>query len=387
MRVVGLISGTSADGIDGALVEVYGTGAAIQIEFLEGTSQPYEADLQRRILALAGGATISLAELAELDDAIATAFATTAKTLMHRPVDLIASHGQTVFHRPATAILGYSLQLGRGAAIAAQLGVPTVSDFRKADIVAGGQGAPLVSPVDVCLFSHPDQHRCIQNIGGIGNLTYLPPRQEVPFGGSGLADSEVVGWDTGPGNSLLDIAVHQLSNGQQSYDPDGTWAAQGEPHGQLLQRWLSHPYFHQPPPKSTGRELFGWEFYRACVQGATELSLSPADLLATLTEFTAVTIAQSYRQFLPHFPDQVFLCGGGSHNAYLVNRLQQHLAPASVATTSDLGVPVEFKEAIAFAVLGYWRWQEYPGNLPAVTGASRAVLLGDLFMPNPTPQL
>lgn len=383
MRVIGLISGTSADGIDAALVDIYGVGEAVQVRFLDGVSQPYEPGLQGQILALAGGAEMTLADLAELDDAIATTFATVAQTLMFDPVDLVASHGQTVYHRPVVENrLGYSLQLGRGAMIAQHLTVPTISDFRSADIAAGGEGAPLVSPVDVCLFSHPDHHRCIQNIGGIGNLTYLPPRSASTARLASSANPDILGWDTGPGNSLLDIAVHQLSDGQQQYDHDGTWAAQGKFHPELLQQWLSHPYFQQPPPKSTGRELFGWQFYQDCRQVAQPLGLSPADWLATLSEFTAVSIAQSYRQFLPHFPDQVFLCGGGSQNTHLVSRLRHHLAPAAVGTTADLGVPVDFKEAIAFAVLGYWRWQGHPGNLPAVTGAARPVSLGSIFLPD-----
>lgn len=376
MRVIGLISGTSADGIDAALVEISGAGDELQVNFLNGTTTPYEVTLQRQILALAGGAEISMVDLAQLDDAIATAFAEAAYPLIDAPVDLIASHGQTVFHRPAEERLGYSLQLGRGAVIAQQLQIPTISNFRHADIAAGGQGAPLVSPVDVCLFSHPSHHRCIQNIGGIGNVTYLPPK-------SAASTSSILGWDTGPGNSLLDIAVHHLSSGHRHYDQDGAWAAQGQPHSQLLQRWLSHPFFRQPPPKSTGRELFGWQYFKDCLQEAQQLDLTPADLLATLSELTAVSIAHSYQRYLPHPPDQVFLCGGGSQNSYLVSRLQHHLAPATVADTAALGIPVAYKEAIAFAVLGYWRWHEHPGNLPAVTGANRSELLGEIALPAP----
>jgi anhydro-N-acetylmuramic acid kinase len=266
------------------------------------------------------------------------------------------------------------MQLGRGAVIAQKLGVPTVSDFRSADIAAGGQGAPLVSPVDVCLLRHGRHHRCIQNIGGIGNLTYLPPKGSM---------APILGWDTGPGNSLLDIAVHHLSNGQKQYDQDGHWAAQGKVQPELLNRWLQHPYFQQPPPKSTGRETFGWEYFQHCLQASQSMSLGAADLLATLTELTALSIHQSYQRFLPHPVDQVFLCGGGSQNTHLVKRLQHYLNPATVDTTAALGLPVDYKEAIAFAVLGYWRWQGHPGNLPAVTGACKTVQLGEIFLPVP----
>lgn len=384
MYVIGLISGTSADGIDAALVEVSGTGYTLALTYIAGLTHPYPAELQQKILAVCAGEPLSMEDLAGLDDAIATAFAAAAQRLItpQHPVDLIASHGQTVFHRPprrhpAPLQLGYSLQLGRGDLIAQQMGIPTVSNFRKADIALGGEGAPLVPPVDACLLSHPERHRCVQNIGGIGNVAYLPPwsptkSPELP---------PVLAWDTGPGNSLIDIAVQRLSGGRQTYDAGGAWAAQGTPCHTLVEDWLSHPYFHQLPPKSTGRELFGWHYFEQCHQAAIAQGLSDADFLATLTEFTAASIAHSYRHFLPRLPDEVLLCGGGSHNQYLRQRLAHHLNGRPLLTTDAVGVPADYKEAIAFAILGYWRWQGVPGNLPSATGAAQAIPLGEIYQP------
>ena len=387
MRIIGLISGTSADGIDAAIADIQGYGYDLDVTVVAGHTMPYPPAIRQQLLDLAAGAPIPLADLADLDDAIARCFAAAAHPLIedHGPVELIASHGQTVFHRPVAApkvtsrpALGFSLQLGRGDLIAVLTQCPTVSNFRQADIAAGGEGAPLVPPVDLALFSHPHRWRCIQNIGGIGNVALLPPWDAT---NSHQVPPSILGWDTGPGNSLIDLAVEFFSSGKQTYDKDGVWAAQGKPVADLVKQWLQHAYFEQPPPKSTGRELFGQEFLKTCLGDAENLGLSPADTLASLTDFTAVSIAQSYRQFLPRLPDEVLLCGGGSHNPYLIERLRVHLPDVVVQTTADAGVPVDLKEALAFAVLGYWRHHQFPGNLPSVTGAQRLVLLGELHPP------
>lgn len=434
MRVIGLISGTSVDGIDAALVDIDGTDIDLKIKLIAGSTYPYPDEMREQILAVCAGKALSMAEFAELDDAIAQVFAQAALAIQanHVPAQLIGSHGQTVFHRPPQEqteagergssggqadikskienlkpTMGYSLQLGRGALIADLTGIPTISNFRVADIAVGGQGAPLVSRVDTYLLSHPTEHRCIQNIGGIGNVTYLPPRQ-----GDWLEN--IRGWDTGPGNALIDLAVQHLTNGSQTYDKDGAWAASGHPCQPLVTAWLEHEFFMQPPPKSTGRELFGVDFLQKCLADAEKYELNSADLLATLTEFTVASIVHSYRHFLPQMPDTVFLCGGGSRNLYLKQRLQVYLSQnydretepssktaelkdiadrnvgewnrcpnpnfpsvVSVLTTDEEGLSAEYKEAIAFAVLAYWRHLGIPGNLVQVTGAKKAVVLGD----------
>jgi anhydro-N-acetylmuramic acid kinase len=190
-----------------------------------------------------------------------------------------------------------------------------------------------------------------------------------------------LGWDTGPGNSLLDLAVQHFSNGHQSFDAGGQWAAQGQPDSELVAHWLRHPYFDQPPPKSTGRELFGWEFWHQALQAIEQHQLAPADALASLGDFTARSIAQEYQRWLPQPPEQILLCGGGSRNQYLCDRLAHHLPGVTMAPTDTVGVPGHLKEAIAFAVLGFWRHQGFPGNLPSVTGAQAWVPLGDIAHP------
>ena len=371
MRIIGLISGTSVDGIDAALVDISGFDSDLQVNLIAGETYPYPPELQARILQVCGGAALSIAELADLDDAIAAQFAQAARQIQthHSPANLIGSHGQTVFHRPPSEQLGYTMQLGRGAAIALHTGISTISNFRVADIEAWGHGAPLVPPVDVALLTHDKYDRCVQNIGGIGNLAFLPAR------GSDLPRS---GWDTGPGNMLIDLAVHHFSNGEQTYDRDGAWAASGTPCTELVDRWLTQEYYQLSPPKSTGREHFGQDYLHQCLADAESYNLSPADILATLTELTAASIAHSYRSFLPKLPDQVLVCGGGSRNSYLKTRLQAQLDDIPVLTTDDVGLSADFKEAIAFAVLAYWRYHEIPGNLPEVTGARQFVLLGEI---------
>ncbi|MBD2384225.1 anhydro-N-acetylmuramic acid kinase [Cylindrospermum sp. FACHB-282] len=374
-RVIGLISGTSVDGIDAALVDISGTDLDLKIELLAGETYSYPAELRERILAVGAGLAVSMAELAEIDDAIALVFAQAAQNIQmgYQPATLIGSHGQTVYHRPpGDSGLGYSLQLGRGALIAHLTGITTVSNFRVADMAIGGHGAPLVPRVDAYLLSHPQEGRCIQNIGGIGNLAYIPPRRDNWL-------EKICAWDTGPGNSLLDLAVVNLTAGAKTYDENGNWAASGTPCYPLVEQWLSQDYFHLPPPKSTGRELFGVAYLHQCLQDAQPYQLSPADVLATLTELTAASIVHSYRTFLQQMPQQVLLCGGGSRNLYLKQRLESLLTSVPVITTDEVGLSADFKEAIAFAVLAYWRERGIPGNLPVATGAPKEVLLGELY--------
>ncbi len=378
-RVVGLMSGTSVDGIDAALVDIRGQDVDLEVDLIAAQTYPYPDSLRQKILAVCAGEGLAIEQLAELDDAIATAFTQAALAIQkdHHQATLIGSHGQTVFHRPPQPdTLGYSLQLGRGDLIAHQTQTLTVSDFRRADLALGGQGAPLVPKIDVCLLSDPQQYRCVQNIGGMGNVTFLPPLTPEALLGDG-----VQGWDTGPGNVLIDLAVQQFSNGKQTYDHDGAWAASGKPYHPLVDQWLTHPFFAEPPPKSTGRECFSPQYLQNCLQEAQQIELSTADILATLTEFTVATIALNYREFLPHRPDQILLAGGGSRNSYLRQRLERRLDGTTVLTTDEVGLNADAKEAIAFAVLAYWRQHDIPGNLPAVTGAQRSTLLGVLHNP------
>lgn len=382
MRAIGLMSGTSVDGIDAALVELSGQETDLRVELLAAETVDYSASVRSRILQVCAGEPLSMAEMAALDDAIAQEFAQAALRLQgDRPVDFIGSHGQTVFHRPPTAgpahPLGYSLQLGRGSAIAHWSGITTVSNFRIGDLAVGGQGAPLVPRVDAYLLGDPHESRCIQNIGGIGNVTYLPARDQFAT----LADweAQIRGWDTGPGNVLIDLAVQRLTQGAATFDRDGAWAAQGQACELLVDQWLSDPFFAQAPPKSTGREYFGPAWLDRCWESAEALDLSDADFLASLTALTAASIARSYRDALPQLPDRVLLCGGGSRNPTLKAYLQAHLGDRTLETTDDWGLSADSKEAIAFAVLGYWRLLDRPGNLPTATGARQSVPLGEVW--------
>ncbi len=241
---IGLMSGTSVDGIDAALVEIQGSGLAIELRLLAGETYPYSAATQAQILALCHGEPLAAPAIARLDDAIAREFARAAQQIQRgQPAaTLIGSHGQTIFHQPPTAQspTGYTWQLGRGDLIANLTGIPTTSNFRVADMAAGGQGAPLVPKVDAALLAAPDRDRAVQNLGGIGNVAYLPARQTPDW----LAG--VRGWDTGPGNILIDLAVQQLTDGAQTFDADGAWAARGEPCLALVDYWLQQPFFQQP---------------------------------------------------------------------------------------------------------------------------------------------
>jgi len=369
---IGLMSGTSVDGIDAALVEISDRHNRIETNLIAGHTYLYPTDLRAEILAVCAGEARSLQQICELDDRIAESFAQAAIAISDksdRKPDLIGSHGQTVFHRPPVGNqMGYTVQLGRGAVIAQLTGIKTISDFRVADIEAGGQGAPLVPMIDTLLLSDPTKYRVCQNIGGISNLTYLPP--------NAIDNQEqVFGFDNGTGNVLMDMATQKLFG--ESFDQDGAIARQGKPDLNLVNQWLKQEFFVTAPPKSTGRELFSPDYLEARLAECEDLS--DYDILATLTEFTARAIAKSYRDFLPVFPDEVMIGGGGGRNGYLMERLQDLLKPAIVKRTDDFGMSGDSKEAIAFALLGYLRLKERAGNLPSVTGAKRSVLLGKIF--------
>lgn len=375
--IIGLMSGTSMDGIDAVLVNVTGRETDLSIQLIRSQTFVYDSKLREQIIRVAHGECLSLEVLAQLDDQIAEAFSQAAIAIQSedQPATLIGSHGQTVFHRPPIDLdLGYTIQLGRGDLIAQRTGLPTVSDFRVADVAAGGQGAPLVPRIDLCLLSHPTLSRCVQNIGGMGNTTFLPALDQQSFLGEG-----VKGWDTGPGNILIDLAVHEFSQGELTFDRDGQWAAQGQPCRSLVEKWLTDPFFAESPPKSTGREYFGSDYLTTCIGDGQALQLSEADILATLTDFTAQAIFQEYQRYLPQLPDEVLICGGGSRNAYLRSRLSLAFDDTPVRSTDDMGVDSDGKEAIAFAILAYWNRLGIPGNLAAVTGARRDVVLGRCF--------
>ena len=367
-RVIGLLSGTSADGTDAALCELEGSGEATRLVSSTFVTTPFPRALRERIFRLGQADT---SELCDLDVLLGETFAlaalevTIAAGVPMSEVDLIGSHGQTAVHHPRSAgRVGATQQIGEAAVIAERTGRPVVSDFRVADVAAGGEGAPLVPLVDHLLFRKPGVRRALQNIGGIANVTFV---------GDTLA--ELVAFDNAPGNMPLDAVARAASGGTEAFDAGGRRAARGTIDMGLLTELHQHPYLAMPLPKSTGRETFGKEFiYPLLARFVGRLD----DLAATLTRFVAEGIARSYKELLPAPPQEVYVSGGGALNPTLMGHLAQLLAPVPVATSASLGVDPEAKEAIAFAVLANETLFGHPGNVPSVTGAAGPRVLGKL---------
>jgi len=347
MKVAGVMSGTSLDGIDVAIVEIHGR----RVSTIGFQSTPYLSEMRRAILSVSN-TTTATHEISRLNFLLGELYARAIVRACHRfgPVELIGCHGQTIYHEGGSS----TLQIGEAAVIAERTGVPVVSDFRTRDIAAGGQGAPLVPFVDCLLFHHPRRTRIVLNIGGIANITVVP---------SGVA------FDTGPGNMVIDALVRDYTQGRQNFDRGGRIAAQGNLNRPLLTRLLGDPYYRRKPPKSAGREQYGAEFVARLKR--TELLL--VDLITTATVLTAATIAQAAA---PYSPDELVVSGGGAHNPQIMHHLAAFLPGVAIATSADYGIDVDAKEAIAFAVLAYRTWHRQPANLPAATGARRPVILG-----------
>ncbi|GBC94435.1 Anhydro-N-acetylmuramic acid kinase [bacterium HR16] len=380
--VIGLMSGTSMDGIDAALVRIHEAGESLQVETLAFRTTPYPPDVQAELVRTIRGET-GVAEICHLNFLLGELFADAALQLMQEagvtPEQLlcIASHGQTVWHQPEPIewqgrAIRSTLQIGEPAVIAERTGTPTVGDFRVADVAAGGQGAPLVPYVDYLLFRHPSEGRILLNIGGIANLTAIP---------ANALPEQVIAFDTGPGNALINVAMEIASGGKYRYDPEGSFAQRHPVREEWLNELLQHPYFAQPPPKSTGRETFGEAMVRKLLR---RYKLSDAELLVpALTELTARTIADGIRRFVLSRmrAARLIVSGGGVHNRTLMKRLRELLPELQVETSDRYGIHPDAKEAVAFAVLGYQRIRGRTNNLPSATGARRAVVMGKLCLP------
>jgi len=363
---IGLMSGTSVDGIDAVVADF----SAARPALLAAGTTAYTPQLREQLLAtLDNPSRVSLQSLGQLDAALGDAFARTALAIAAEAglpmaqISAIGSHGQTLFHAPS-ANPPFSMQVGDASRIAAKTGVTTVADFRRRDIAEGGQGAPLVPAFHRALFSEPSLSRAILNIGGISNLTLLP-----------AAAGPVSGFDTGPGNLLLDAWIGKHRS--QPFDRDGEWARSGNCHDSLLECLLQHPYFAQPPPKSTGRELFSLRWLENLLRSDFQ-ALAANDVQATLAEFTAATIAGALARFAPAM-DEVSVCGGGAHNSFVMQRLAALLPDCRLNTTAALGLHPDWVEATAFAWLARETLEGRPGNLPGVTGARRPVVLGAIY--------
>lgn len=369
--IVGLMSGTSHDGVDAVLTGVAGSGTRTRAELVHHIHLKYPNALRKDIArAFEEGRA---RDICELNFRLGRVFGKAALRCMEGAgispdvVDAVASHGQTVCHIPPKGKRpGSTLQIGEPAVIARMTGLPVVADFRTADMAAGGHGAPLVPFADHVLFKKRTGVRAVQNIGGMANVTVVTP-----------ALRGVYAFDTGPGNSLMDIAMQALYN--KPFDRGGNTAKRGRPDKRLLNELMRHPFLKKTPPRSTGRETFG----PALLSKALARKLAPENIIATLTLFTALTIKDAYERFIlkKHPIDEVVVSGGGVKNSYLMSLLKDALSPIRLTPVSDFGIPTEAKEALSFAVLANETLSGRPSNIPAATGATRHVILGNITLP------
>lgn len=381
MLVAGVMSGTSADGVDVALVRIVPGRRAPHLTLIAHEHFAYPSVLRCVVLAAMNARTTTTAELAQLSWRLGIAYAEAVKTTAQKhaaQVELVGCHGQTLYHQPRRAAYagrGFACtwQAGEMATLAAALHTPVVSNFRPADVAAGGEGAPLVPLLDYVLFAHAKCGRVLQNIGGIANMTAIP---------AGAAQDAVMAFDTGPGNMVMDALAEKLL--QRTFDRNGAVAAKGAVLEPVLARMMQNPYFRKLPPKTAGREQFGREYATEFLAACRKVSKRPEDALATATALTAEAIARGYAQFVrPKMgkgPVDFIVSGGGARNAALMRMLARRLEPmgCTLAASEEFGMPAEAKEAAAFALLAWQTWHRLPGNVPAATGAVRPAILGQV---------
>lgn len=361
MIVAGIMSGTSLDGIDVAVVDC---GASYKV--LGFHTEPYPKKVRQAILSVSNK-VCHVAEVSRLNFLLPQLYAQAfARTPGHEAAKLIGCHGQTIYHE-GSGKLPNTLQIGDGSVLAELTGVPVVSDFRPRDIAAGGQGAPLIPFVDYHLFRHARRGRVALNIGGIANITVIPPKAKP---------DEVIAFDTGPGNMVIDQLVAHVTGGRESFDRDGKRAAKGTPDAKLLRSLLAGQYYRRRPPKSAGREQYGQEF----VDGLLGSGLGTDDLIATATALTALTIADQVKRFGEPLTtvDDLIVSGGGAKNPQILGHLAAYLPGTRVTVSAEFGLDPDAKEAVGFAILAYQTWRRKPSNLPSATGARRGVVLGKL---------
>lgn len=383
--VVGLMSGTSVDGIDAAVIEINDdSGAQPNVKLIAFDNTPYPKTIREDIFVLFDPKLATVDKVGSMNVLLGELYAEAALSviakagLTPKDIEVIGSHGQTIYHAPALQHrdgydLHYTVQIGEGAVIAARTGIPCVSDFRVADMAVGGQGAPLVPFTEYLLYREPNRTILLQNIGGIGNLTVIP---------ANCAPEQVFALDTGPGNMLIDGVVARLYAGDMTMDIGGAIAAKGNVNADLLLLLQQETYYSLPLPKSTGRELFGSSYIDRILGYAEELSLKPEDIVATVTMLTAWSIGDAYYRYVKeHTPAEIMLVGGGgSYNQTLMNYLSKEMESmgVQVLTQEQVGHNSDAKEAIAFALLADYTMARLPNNLPNVTGAERAVIMGKI---------
>lgn len=383
--IIGLMSGTSVDGIDAAIVEITGHCLETEVDLIAFETFPFPSGVPQRILTLCHPDTGRVDDICEMNFYIGHLFAEAVKHILQKSgmpandIDLIGSHGQTIHHLPKDTDRNVSrypstLQIGEPAVIAHETRIPTIADFRVTDMAAGGQGAPLVSYPDYLLFQDSVKTVGLLNIGGIANLTVLPANGTI---------NSVCAADTGPGNMCIDAVITEITQGSERYDKAGRRAAQGTPYQPLIDEWLQHPFFHLPPPKTTGREMFGYTYAMECLAACRKHALSDNACIATLTELTVQTIANYIARFVAEQNpiDTLYVSGGGVHNQTIMRRLGELLVGTAVESVGNSGISADAKEAIAFAILANETLHGNPGNLPSATGASVRKVLGKFVLP------
>jgi anhydro-N-acetylmuramic acid kinase len=381
LRVIGLMSGTSADGIDVAVARISGAPPNLRAKLEHATSIPFRREIRETILRVANGAASSAQEISELNFILGGLFADATIEACRRfrvplsNVALIGSHGQTIFHQGSPSRVrgarhpASTLQIGEPALIAARTGITTVADFRPADIAVGGQGAPLVPFVDYLLYRDAKIGRVALNIGGIANVTVIP---------AGAKPENVFAFDTGPGNMIIDALMQHFSAGKSRFDFNAEFAITGAVWPELLDKLLTDHYFRLRPPKSAGREQFGEAYTKMLIDWAQKHRARPADLVRTATAFTSLTIIDAWHRFIAPRTKikQLIVAGGGAHNPLIMAQLSAALEGVQITTSAALGVPEDGKEAFAFAILAYETFHGRPANLSSATGANRRAILG-----------
>ena len=373
MRVLGLMSGTSADGVDAVTVDFSGCLHKPRWTLINSCSIKYSSNLRKKILEVSQGLKLNSSEWLELEMAITQVNAEAALTCdPFLEANLVGCHGQTVWHvPPSEKRIGASLQILRAPLLAQLLRKPVVFDFRAADLVLGGQGAPLVPLTDEALIGRSKGWRAILNLGGIANFTLIPPSIGPDF------SAPVLGWDCGPANTLIDLAIQEISDDQLFFDKDGLIAKDGKPNELIISKWLDEPFFNLGPPKSTGREQYGLnDLKRRMID---MLSLSNSSKIATLTAFTAALVAKDlYNLYLRSNirPIELLVSGGGSNNPIIMKELAQRCNGLIVSKLDSIGLPVTYREALSFALLAWWNVNKYPGNSIHITGVQKSGVLG-----------
>ena len=372
---IGIMSGTSLDGVDAALVEISGVNEETKVELIQFTTLSIPKDIDQQIRDSFSLETSNSALISSLNVDLGELFAEAAiKVSSEAGIDLndikfIASHGQTIYHIPEQTekYRSSTLQIGEAAVIAERTGCTVISDFRPRDMAVGGQGAPIVPYSEFILYRDPKKTRLLQNIGGIGNVTVIPPNASL---------NDLVAFDTGPGNMVINELSSHFYN--TSYDEDGKHAADGKVSEEVLEDWMNHPYILREPPKTTGREEFGLQFVQ---ESLDKYKLSANDWLATATMFTAQAIAKSVQNYLTEETDLI-IGGGGSYNPTLVKSIKEVLPKVNVIRQEDLNLSSDAKEAVAMVILGNQTYQRQPSNVPSATGASKQVILGNVTYGN-----